>query len=143
MSRAFSTLACHPAVFGEAIIEVQLYSIADQIIPTSGGKFLVSFNPTRPACVGTRYGVSLLGDAADIHKVCVLQKRAVSAIYKTPAFMYLLKGYPSTIFLFQIAGLRPRVLRAGGVVDDLGPPRGDSVRDRRLNVLSKSWSARF
>ncbi|GBP59833.1 hypothetical protein EVAR_40217_1 [Eumeta japonica] len=39
MSRAVDTPAWRPAAFGEAIVEVQLYTIAEQIIPTSGEVF--------------------------------------------------------------------------------------------------------
>ncbi|GBP27331.1 hypothetical protein EVAR_18804_1 [Eumeta japonica] len=46
-SRAVDTSACCPAAFGEAIIKVQLYNIADQIISTSGEVFS-GFPPSAP-----------------------------------------------------------------------------------------------
>ncbi|GBP55228.1 hypothetical protein EVAR_36811_1 [Eumeta japonica] len=64
MSSPVDTPAYRPATFGEAIIEVQLHSVADQIIPTSGYALLrrngvptVLEYLTRGCCDSTRRAV--------------------------------------------------------------------------------------
>ncbi|GBP79087.1 hypothetical protein EVAR_103512_1 [Eumeta japonica] len=44
MSRIVHTPACRPAAFGEAITVVQLHSVADPVMPSSGG-LLSEFQP--------------------------------------------------------------------------------------------------
>ncbi|GBP83196.1 hypothetical protein EVAR_66747_1 [Eumeta japonica] len=58
MSRAVDAFACRPAAFDEAIIDFQLYSIRQPVIPNFRGTFLVGFSATLPACTGTRIGQS-------------------------------------------------------------------------------------